>query len=490
MREFNWECIQHLGLIGHRLVQDSRKVQEGDVFVAARGEHVDGRMFIPQAITRGASCVLWDSDGFAWNDEWRVPNVAIPHLRARLGSLVATLLGDPSAHMHVVGVTGTNGKTSISQWYAQAMNGLGHRTGVMGTVGHGFPGALQPSTHTTPDAMTTQQCLAQLQAQGASHVAMEVSSHGLDQYRVHGVHFAVAVLSNLTRDHLDYHKTMAHYRAAKTKLFQWPGLQTAVLNLDDEFGQDLAQSLSDKPVQVLTYGVQESYPVAPTLWAKSWHVSANGLQAEVQTPAGCLTLRSPMLGRFNLSNLLAVLAAMLASGVEAQAAMDALAQVTAAPGRMQRVPAKAGPLVIVDYAHTPDALDQVLQTLRECMQGRGALWCVFGCGGDRDAGKRPLMGQAAERWAHHLCLTTDNPRTENPLSIIRDIQHGLRRPARVEPDRAEAIKQTILQAGADDVVLVAGKGHEDYQEIMGRRLPFSDLSVAESALSAWTGVSR
>lgn len=482
------ESVQHilarLGIRVEGLVSDSRKAVPGTVFVAYPGEARDGRDFIPQAVAQRVDGVLWDADHYQWDPALGVPNAGVAGLKARIGEIAAHVYGEPSRALHMVAVTGTNGKTSVAHWIAQAFSCLGRKAAVVGTVGNGFPsvggkpGALTPALNTTPDAIELQERLAHYREQGATACAMEVSSHGLAQGRVNGTHFDVAVLTNLSRDHLDYHGDMDSYAAAKARLFNWPGLQWAVLNLDDEFGRRLESET--RPARVAGYGFRRGVVIGDGL-----RLSQTGLRLDVRTDWGDAELAAPLLGRFNAANLLAALTALLVSGVRLEDAARALADVTPPPGRMETLGGNAHPLVVVDYAHTPDALDKVLATLREIVSG-GKLICVFGCGGSRDRGKRPLMGEAAARGADEVWVTSDNPRNEEPRAIIDEIVAGMPGKPRIEPDRARAIFEAIGDAHQGDVVLIAGKGHEDYQEIAGERLPFSDVAVARKALEAWS----
>jgi UDP-N-acetylmuramoyl-L-alanyl-D-glutamate--2,6-diaminopimelate ligase len=466
-----------LGMGITRLQTDSRRVRSGDVFVACPGERQDGRTYIGQAIAAGARGVLWEAEGFTWSGQWRVPNIGIRGLRQQLGYLAAHVYGHPSSKLWVVGVTGTNGKTSCSHWIAQAFNRLGRPTAVIGTLGNGFPNVLLPATHTTPDAVSLQEEVAELLSRGAQCVSMEVSSHGLDQDRVQGVAFAAALFTNLSRDHLDYHGTMERYAAAKAKLFNWPGLKHAVLNLDDPFGAQLAASLDRTRTSVLGYGFGKG-----EISGHKLDLSARGLRLEIETPWGPGVLQSRMLGAFNASNLLGVLGVLLSAGVELGSAIAALAQVEAVPGRLQMVSEPGRPLVVVDYAHSPDALHKALETLRALLVPGARLLCVFGCGGDRDRGKRPVMGEIATRLADYSVITSDNPRSEDPRAIIDEIAAGAHARYHLEPDRVRAIFHAVHEAKPGDVVLIAGKGHESYQEIAGTRLPFSDTEVARQAL--------
>jgi len=468
-----------------RITSDSRHVRPGDTFAAYRGSHQDGRRFIADAIGRGAGAILWDAEGFSWNREWKLPHLPVDNLKSRLGSIADVVYGHPSRELWVVGVTGTNGKTSCAQWIAAGLDVAGRRAAVIGTLGNGLWGSLAPATHTTPDAAELQEFLREVRTQGAEVVAMEVSSHGVDQGRVNGVAFDVALFTNLSRDHLDYHGTMAAYGAAKARLFAWPGLRVGVVNADDPFGQSLIDAARTKGRKVLTYGFGAADIVGGRLTATN-----AGLAFAVETPWGRGEIYSRLVGAFNAANLLGVLGVLLVSGVALESALGFLATADAPPGRMQRLGGEAAPLVIVDYAHTPDALDKVLTSLRSAVVSPGELVCVFGCGGDRDRGKRPEMGRVAARLADRVIVTSDNPRSEDPGAIISDIVHGIRdtgnRRYAVELDRARAIATAIGEAKVGDVVLLAGKGHEPYQERAGVRHPFLDADHAARALAVWS----
>lgn len=468
------------------ITADSRKVQAGSLFLAYPGVHSDGRNYIAQAIEAGAAAVVWDSRDYVWNPAWQVVNVGVPALKEQVGAIAAEFYGQPSQQLNMIGVTGTNGKTSVSQWIAQAMTALGQKTAVVGTIGNGFVDAQVEASNTTPDAILLQAMLAGYAEQGAKAVAMEVSSHGLHQGRVNSVQFDVAVLTNLSRDHLDYHETMEEYAAAKELLFSWPGLAMAIINADDAFGQRIAGKLKSQGKPLLSYGLQQG-----DVRASDLQLHQHGLSMQVSTPQGDAVINAPVLGRFNAYNVLAVLATLLAVGVSLQHAAAAIAKIKPVAGRMQQFGGGDKPLVVVDYAHTPDALEKVLATLRE--QATGKLVCVFGCGGDRDAGKRPLMGAVATKLADSIIVTSDNPRSEDPLSIIKQVVSGIdeddtAKTYLVEPDRAAAIKQAVQSAQGGDIVLVAGKGHEDYQEISGVRTPFSDAAVAQAALNDYASM--
>lgn len=477
--------LRSQGVQFQSITADSRKAGPGSLFLAYPGERTDGRGFIEQAIGQGAVAVLWEGLKFAWNPAWQVPNLPVQDLRRHAGFVADEFYGHPSRGLWMIGVTGTNGKTSCSHWLSQAFSALGKTAAVIGTLGNGFPNALSEAINTTPDPILLHGMLAEFKRQGAEMVAMEVSSHGLDQGRVNGVHFNVAILTNLSRDHLDYHGDMQSYAAAKRKLFHWPDLRCAVLNADDEFGREIVMELQDLGHRVLTYGLE-----AGDVCGSALQFSHQGLSMQVQTPFGSGVLRAGVLGRFNAYNLLAVLGAMLASGVALQEALQALSKVTPVTGRMQTLGGADSPLVVIDYAHTPDALEKALNTLKEQLAEsgkQGRLICVFGCGGDRDTGKRPLMGEIAARLADHVIVTADNPRNEEPGKITEDITRGNRQGFQVEPDRATAINLAIDSARPGDIVLIAGKGHENYQEIQGVKHPFSDHAVAQQALQKYEG---
>lgn len=470
--------LHKLGVPVAALTADSRAAKPGIAFAAYPGSAHDGRDFVPQAIANGAAAVLWERDHFVWDPVWGVANVAVDGLRQRIGEIAACVYGDPTAALNMIGVTGTNGKTSVTHWIAQAISKISAPCAVVGTLGNGFVDSLAPSANTTPDAIQLQAALAGYLKSGAKFCAMEVSSHGLHQGRVNGCRFKVAVLTNLTRDHLDYHGSMEAYAEAKSILFAWPELEYAVLNLDDEFGRDLSSKTSTS--QVLGYGLQRGDVRAETV-----HTDRNGMRVQVNTAWGRGEIQSSLLGHFNAYNLLAALSALLASGMALESACRALGEVAAPAGRMQKLGGGSRPLVVVDYAHTPDALEKVLNTLRP-IADEGRVICVFGCGGNRDKGKRPLMGRAASGGADLVFVTSDNPRNEDPQAIIEDILPGVEAAkTRVEIDRARAIFEAIGEAGANDIVLIAGKGHEDYQEVQGQKQYFSDVDVAQRALEAW-----
>ena len=467
---------------GRLLHSDSRKIKQGDIFIACQGEYTDGRTYIPAALANGAAFVFWDDDGkFAWNPEWKVPNQGIKDLKNRAGILAAQAYGNLSDGLKVWGVTGTNGKTSVTQWLAQAADLLNQKCAIIGTVGNGFWGALEEATHTTPDPVSVQTLLYRFKQQGAKAVAMEVSSHGLDQFRVNGVPFQTAVFTNLTRDHLDYHGSMESYGEIKSRLFYWQGLQHAVINVDDPFGAALAGRLkTERPeLNVYGYGFAEQADIRITHFA----ASSDGMTVQLDTPWGSGEVKTRLLGRFNAQNLAACAGVLCSAGYLLAEVLHALAQIRPATGRMDCIMNPGKPLVVVDYAHTPDALEKALATLQEIKPQGANLWCVFGCGGNRDKGKRPLMGAAAAASADKVVVTSDNPRMEEPADIINDILPAVPQPEHVETDRRSAIGYAIQHAAANDIILIAGKGHETYQDVQGQKHYFSDFDEAQKALA-------
>jgi UDP-N-acetylmuramoyl-L-alanyl-D-glutamate--2,6-diaminopimelate ligase len=483
--------LRRLGVTPAGLAADSRSVAPGDVFLAYPGERADGRNYVRDAVARGASAVLWERDGGAARQgELAVPSFAVAGLKRLAGGLAAEIYGRPSERLWVVGVTGTNGKTSCSQWIAEALTAAGRKSAVIGTLGLGYVGALEEDPNTTPDAVVLQRALARFRDDGARCVAMEASSIGIDQGRVDGVRFAAALFTNLSRDHLDYHGDMERYAQAKLALFRSPGLGHAVLNLDDALGVRIARSLGGSGVERTGYSTAAGAAAASGLerWLEARDVahSAAGLRFKLVSNLGSARVAAPLVGRFNVANLLGVIGVLLAAGFTLDAAAQAASRLEPPPGRMQRLGGEGRPLVVVDYAHSPDALEKCLAALRDVARGqRGRLVCVFGCGGDRDRGKRPLMGEAASRHADFVWLTSDNPRSEPPAAIIDEIRPGVRVAHEVQLDRRDAIRAAVGAARAADVVLIAGKGHEAYQEVAGVRRPFSDVAEARRALEAW-----
>ncbi len=477
----------------HALAVDSRKVQAGGLFCAVAGTQAHGMTHLANALAHGAVAVVMEptadypQQGVTTLEHQghKLPCIPVSALGQRLGEIASRFFGEPSHALEVIGITGTNGKTSVSQFIAQALEGDGP-CGVIGTLGTGLCGELAIGEgRTTPDAVTLQGRLAEFLAAGARHAVMEVSSHGLEQGRVSGVRFDTAVFTNLTPEHLDYHGDMASYAAAKGRLFTLPGLRHTVLNLDDAQGRVWAGELQG--VEVLGYGMADGSGAGcnslPRITGSALELGASGISMMVDTPWGSGELSSPLLGRFNAENLLAALGALLVGGMTLETALQRLSRVTTVPGRMERHGGSDGqPLVVVDYAHTADALEQVLSALRAHTGGK--LWCVFGCGGDRDRLKRPMMAAVTERLADRVVITNDNPRHEDALGIIEEIMTGMTCPddAYVKPDRSEAIGWAVTLAAPEDVVLVAGKGHETEQWVGDRALHFSDSEAVEHAL--------
>lgn len=493
MSAFNLQLLDALGVKLAHLVTDSRQVKLGDTFVAYPGGATDGRQYIAQAIANGANAVLWEAKNFVWDESWAVPHLAIVELRHQAGAIADYVYGAPSKKLWMVGVTGTNGKTSCSHWIANSMTTIGRKSALIGTLGNGFSTALQATLNTTPDAIRVHGLLAEYVQQQAQAVAMEVSSHALSQGRINCVNFDVALLTNLSRDHLDYHGDMQNYATAKRRLFDWAHLKHAVLNLDDGFGVELAEALRDAEVEVVGYGMSEqALQLAERMgirmvYGHDLHMDAHGIRCRLHTSWGAATLCSALVGRFNVANLLGSMAVLLVSGVELEMAVQALAQQKPVVGRMQTVGGVGQPTLVIDYAHTPDALEKVLQALREVVSaGGGKLICVFGCGGDRDRGKRPMMGKVASTLADRCIITSDNPRSESAQGIIDAILLGVESDDYVViEDRAQAIAHAVATACVNDTVLIAGKGHEDYQEIGGVKHPFSDVSYALNNLAHW-----
>jgi UDP-N-acetylmuramoyl-L-alanyl-D-glutamate--2,6-diaminopimelate ligase len=504
-----------------RLRSDSRQVQPGDGFIAWPGAATDGRRHVASALARGASACLVEQDGIdAWSAQaqaWDSAGVAsYAGLKAATGPIAAAFYGQPSQALELLAVTGTNGKTSTTWWIAQALSKMKQapltRCALVGTLGIGEPPALVGNGLTTPDPVTLQHHLREFVTQGYPACAIEASSIGIAERRLDGCEIRVAAFTNFTHDHLDYHGSMAAYWEAKAELFRWPGLRAAVVNLDDLQGVDLAADLAKTSPQIdlLTFGVVDSAragrSLPPRLQACKVHYAAHGDADQAQPEGLCFevhearagekapdvcVVRTRLIGLYNVANLLAVIGCLRALGVPLADAAQVCASLDPVPGRMECLGDAGQPLAVVDYAHTPDALDKALAGLRTLARQRGGqLWCVFGCGGDRDPGKRPIMAAVAERGADQVVITSDNPRSERPQTIISQILLGLSHghdslvQVHVEPDRALAIARALADAAPQDVVLIAGKGHEAYQEIAGQRQPFSDQAHARAAL-AW-----
>ncbi|MCD6038729.1 MAG: murE [Gammaproteobacteria bacterium] len=464
------------------LALDSRQVQKGDLFFAYQGSTLDGRQFINEAIKKGAKAIMVERDeqvaSISFQDD--VPIISVQHLKHKISALAGRFYNHPAQSMQIIGVTGTSGKTSFTYFLASVLEQLAFSCGVIGTMGNGLYGDIKSGNLTTPDAIAVQKIFAELFQQGARYVAMEVSSHSLAQGRVEAVPFTVGVFTNLTQDHLDYHGTMKAYGVAKKRLFESLATQFAVINNDDPFGRELIASLPNKE-NIIAYGIQKSKRVESVI-AQSVELE-QGVKARVITPWGEGELQTQLIGHFNLSNLLAVLAVIGLLKIPLSAALQCLKNVLPVPGRMQVLGGKELPLVVVDYSHKPDALKKALEALRPYYSGQ--LYCVFGCGGERDRGKRPLMGAIAERYADRVIVTDDNPRTEDPKQIVADIMQGFVHPEKiiVEHDRSKAINNSIQYAKRGDCVLIAGKGAETYQQIGNIKIPFSDVEQVRERLN-------
>jgi UDP-N-acetylmuramoyl-L-alanyl-D-glutamate--2,6-diaminopimelate ligase len=467
-----------------RLATDSRRVQPGDAFIAWPGYAHDARQYVRAALQSGARAALVEAQGVERFDLGGVDGVAaMARLKAASGEIASAFLGKPSERLQVVAATGTNGKTSTAWWTAQALTALGRRCGVVGTLGIGVPpDAVDHTGLTTPDPVALQQAFRRFADAGFAACAIEASSIGIVEHRLAGTRIAVAQFTNFTQDHLDYHGTMQAYWDAKAKLFGWPGLKAAVVNVDDPRGAELAARLRGGAVELWSYAMHGD----ARLRAADLGYVDEGLAFTLVAGDASHPVRTRLIGDYNAANLLAVLGALRALGVSAADAVAACAGLTPVPGRMQRVAAAAGPEVVVDYAHSPDALEKTLAALQPlAVQRGGVLWCVFGCGGNRDTGKRPRMGAVAQHLAQRVVVTSDNPRNEDAQAIVDQILAGMAPSdaVTVRVQRAEAIRHAVRAADARDVILLAGKGHEDYQEIAGVKQPFSDVEQAAAALA-------
>lgn len=475
------------------LQTDSRKVKAGDAFVAWPGAATDGRAYVGKALEQGAAAVLVEADGLQAFDLSGGRIAALKGLKAATGLIADQWFAHPSGELDVLAVTGTNGKTTTAWWLAHALSKvtLNARTGcaLVGTLGVGVPPALESTGMTTPDPVLLQRAFRSYADQGLAACAIEASSIGIVEHRLDGSKFRVALFTNFTQDHLDYHGSMDAYWQAKAQLFDWPGLPAAVVNIDDAHGARLWARLQGRAMDVWSVSIQGP----ARLQAKDIGLGDEGLSFTVLEAGHSLRMNTRLVGQYNVSNLLGVLATLRCLGLTLEQAVQACADLEPVPGRMQQIVKPGLPLVAVDYAHTPDALEKALRALQPAARQRqGKLWCVFGCGGDRDNSKRPLMGQAAQANADGVFVTSDNPRSEVPESIIDQILAGMQagETLHVQADRAAAIAQAIARADARDVVLIAGKGHEDYQETKGVRHPFSDMAEAHKALAAREGKIR
>ncbi len=479
------QALQHAALPISDIALNSSAVQPGGLFVAVAGQRSHGLRYAAQAVSRGASAILFDpADGL--DPPSQVPALPIVDLKARLGAIAVAFFGAAAQRQAMAAITGTNGKTTVAYLIALAMGQLGRTCGYLGTLGVGVPPELAPGALTTPDCFTLHRALADLHAASARHVALEISSHALDQGRTAGVDFQTAVFTNLSRDHLDYHGDLEGYGRSKARLFAQPGLRQAIINVDDPFGEQLARETASR---VPTLAVSVSAPGQQLLARRltgQIRTTPTGLVVDYRGPWGEGAMQASLIGAFNGQNLLLALAVLASWEVDHRVAAEALGACQAPPGRMEtfRPAAGRGPLVVVDFAHTPAALTAALDELRSMARGR--LWCVFGCGGERDAGKRPLMGAAAAQRADRIILTNDNPRGEQPADIIAQIEAGCagHRGLQVEPDRWRAINTAIGAAKPEDIVLVAGRGHETWQHIGGQRVALSDRAVVAAALKA------
>ena len=482
-----FDCLPDISITGLSL--DSRDVQSGDLFVALEGQSEHGLAFAQMAVSNGAVAVLCDRKFDQYCQQilsalmMRAICIPIDNLKENLGEIASRFYGEPSKKIFTVGITGTDGKTSVSHFIAQAFNRSGQLSAVIGSIGNGLFNQLEAATHTTPDVIQVHKLLADMSAKGAQQLAMEASSHGLDQGRTDAVDFDVAVLTNLARDHLDYHGSVEAYADAKKKLFQRKDLKHAVINLDDEYGRQLVSELKDR-VDVWGYSchAEQETELENKIVASAIKLHEQGLSMHVKTLQGEADINLNLMGRFNVSNVLATLAVMLIQGTEFSKAIESLEKLETVPGRMQVFAANNKPRVIVDYAHTPQALESVLKSLKE--HGARKLICVFGCGGDRDTGKRSLMAKAAESYADEIIVADDNPRTEDAEKIFDDIKKGFSGTSQIQwiHDRAQAISHAIENANEKDIVLIAGKGHEDYQIIGSTKHSFSDAKTVADCL--------
>lgn len=456
------------------LQNDSRLVQSGDLFIAYPGAAADGRLFIDKAIHSGAVAVAYDPDNFHSLGDLptSIPCLPIPKLAENLAEIAKRFYDNPSAFLQVTGITGTNGKTTIAYQLAQAHHLLGQNASYIGTIGQGNVNSLKSLDNTTPDALCLQRLMFQYWQQGIKQVCMEVSSHALSQRRVDAIEFNQALFTNLTQDHLDYHHSMEEYGAAKTLLFSRRELQWAIINKDDSYQDQISKAIRPH-IKKLTYGMHQECDVKVT----KWDMDINGTDIEVRSPWGLHQLKIKALGQFNIYNSLAVFSSLLASGYSPEQVTQVISQLKAAPGRMEVV--ANSPYVLVDYAHTPDALENVLSTLSQLKKGR--LWVIFGCGGDRDKTKRPIMGKAASQYADNIIITSDNPRSEDPSIIVDEIARGIPSTSQVIKliNREEAIAHALNRAEKDDIIVIAGKGHEAYQQIGSVKHEFSDQEVVQ-----------
>ena len=469
--------------IGHHLSDisnDSRNIKKDSLFLAYPGINDDGRAYIEAAIKKGAKAILYEKKNFVWKKTWSTNHYAVAELKNKEGEIAHSFFKEPSKQMLTIGITGTNGKTSCAYWAAEIQNLLGKKSGVIGTLGFGYK-KLKSHSYTTPDAISNHRILRQFKNKKIESVVMEVSSHALSQGRVNGILFDVAVFTNLSRDHLDYHLNLQNYFNEKKKLFQFPSLKVAVINIDDPYGKKLITFLAKNETKVLSYGIKNG-----DIRATHIEYSNSHTYFQIAYKKETYKVKAPVVGEFNVYNLLAVIASLIASGYSIQKIVKQISFISQVPGRMERLGSKNTPKIFIDYAHTPDALKKALQTLKK--QTDGNLICVFGCGGDRDNGKRKDMAEVASNIADINFITSDNPRNESPGKIIKEISRYMEGHYRIEIDRHKAIQKAIKSAKKNDVILIAGKGHETYQEIKGVKYPFSDQIFARKALKAYKAI--
>lgn len=456
---------------------DSRHVKKNSIFLAYPGIHTDGRKYIAEALKKGAKAIVYEKKNFTWQQSWDASHYGINDLKNNEGEIAHIFFKKPSKELLTIGITGTNGKTTCAYWISEIQNLLGKKTGLIGTLGYGYK-KLKPHVYTTPDAIFNHRILKEFKTEKIKSVVMEVSSHALSQGRVNGILFDVAVFTNLSRDHLDYHLNFKNYFDAKKKLFHFPSLKVAVINIDDAYGKKLKLSLVQNKTKVITYGIKNG-----DIRASHIEYSLSSTTFQLITKKETYKVKAPIVGEFNVYNLLAVISGLVGSGLPIQKVIKQVSHISQVPGRMERLGTKLTPQVFIDYAHTPDALKKALRTLKD--QTEGKLVCVFGCGGDRDKGKRKDMAEAASDLADTNFITSDNPRSESPKKIISEISRSMSGAYKIEIDRHKAIFKAIEQAKKQDIILIAGKGHETYQEINGVRYPFSDKKYVKKALKKY-----
>ena len=456
---------------------DSRHVKKNSIFLAYPGIHTDGRKYIAEALKKGAKAIVYEKKNFTWQQSWDASHYGINDLKKNEGEIAHIFFKKPSKELLTIGITGTNGKTTCAYWISEIQNLLGKKTGLIGTLGYGYK-KLKPHVYTTPDAIFNHRILKEFKTEKIKSVVMEVSSHALSQGRVNGILFDVAVFTNLSRDHLDYHLNFKNYFDAKKKLFHFPSLKVAVINIDDAYGKKLKLSLVQNKTKVITYGIKNG-----DIRASHIEYSLSSTTFQLITKKETYKVKAPIVGEFNVYNLLAVISGLVGSGLPIQKVIKQVSHISQVPGRMERLGTKLTPQVFIDYAHTPDALKKALGTLKDHTEGK--LVCVFGCGGDRDKGKRKEMAEAASDLADTNFITSDNPRSESPKKIISEISRSMSGAYKIEIDRHKAIFKAIEQAKKQDIILIAGKGHETYQEINGVRYPFSDKKYVKKALKKY-----